>query len=1450
MINSTDNSNRLMQNDIKQNLPNLTKLNLTNVTAASFNNSDEGSMASSSQQRPAVVLDEEFREVFGSSISRFCDYFLQSPEILSKISRVPHDNATVGERSHNNEETEADSNIEYRTRSEIVNLTDDDILSAVYKVGLEHKLTEDQMFIVFNTLVSDDYSFFSEVINNATVQLEVDFYIEEGRNFVVRGTFTTDEKSFIVTQYPELNIVFKKGRRHDHGVAAACRAIDTFLLKRKTDMAAPCLDVGGNPMAYVNKGITNVHCCCPKLDVKDEERLRKRDEFVRVELRNIAKQKSMLALCDDPRMKKNRLEVAGIDRRALDTREYVCKRFSEKPWEFYCNDMAQDCDHQALYGLSVHAAYDIPIEEWPLIMIRHGLQIVHGCLLFHTDMLTLDSGDFPEMNMYYEKTKSGMIDFGFKDTMTPLYSHNTSEYLKYGHTQTITYGNYTFLYNVVKYRKYSLDFEITLLTDESALVEPLLEGVLVPSVYKGLVRITSIEYDGYGEYGSSNSYRPCETYMDAPGWKRLMDFCMSRGDGLTFEMVMHFCGSLSQNIIVNKVRISDGDRVTSDNITIIATAAYAIAIKMKYEGEDMMAKFRNDVDMKRKTRPSFWNVLNGTSIVDFHKKLCNDWVAQPLSAWKSSLIEKYWKDGLPEYLDMFSYEVVQWEDIDVEDVQYTMQECAKMLTRADETCAVYADSVLHLPNAKNGVFEALSAPEKAFIEAREALIEMGDLEALRELEAMSYAYFRAEAAGAVSILDSSESGTDSSRSDDRRRDKANDSSAGSSVGDSVFYQSEDSTTAPFVPSIRGDESEEVTLSVEEEHFEAEVLDDRAVDEEQLEAVEKYREALEADPFNPDLADVSHPDASVVSAMLTGGSYVLPLRELPLHGDVEYLGNTEDLMEAAERDRGDFGQLLPVRDHPHILYGPPKKTNVHEVKAYWKAAMREFQGLSSVQEEKKRDLASDHVLKYVEWAPHVCKNSGTVEIRPSIPSDIIKLHGAQYEPNILKFIGGVCESPKIQYDKYQIFNTSEDWMYGIDITTLEDIQKGKPKFVKIYRSRDGQKWFLKDKDICHRKIVRLYVEESLSVVLGMRFASVTQLYTGVTYDVYVPPVVVMMEMIFGAGKTRFIQYAAQKRHLVLTARKDAVGELTVAFSERGISPDMITVLTADSYMLNGKIEYDIVHMDEATMLHFGGIAAVCQKARPRVLCLYGDKEQISYTIRDSFSVAQFKLIPDTVHRFYSSVTWRTPADACALNAPIYGRHIWTVQSKLRSLDVQQIDSKQFNKIPLIKGGHYICFTNPDVSMLKSYFKSVKFRDYSMEDIPTVTRVGGKLQLTTKSKKKENVTTAHVAEGGTWDHVVIVRPTTVAYTTYDMLPHILVATTRHRKTCVYYSAKPGDKLWNRIVRVKNMSDEELKGYVTSKPPPEKEVLVDGVKTVPSVLEHPVYKIIQGSAVETVL
>lgn len=316
----------------------------------------------------------------------------------SSKTRVPC-NSFKNKNVKKNEDDEEESGFVIKDVKSIAEISDEDIRKAVLETGIDFSLTKEAIIDLHEAILTDENSIIRDTIQYARTQQALKRKSCEqvaSLTFTLKYQFTNEEKTFLIEEYPEYQLSFEPGKGHEHGVAAAARLLEGLLSKRSFgSVKVPFIDVGGNPLVYVPKGDAGVHCCSPKIDLKDFGRHSARDGQVLSEINRLEHENNVRLMkgCTDQNRQFQRTQH----------RINVLQRFITDRSHFTCDSRAEECEFEALYGISVHSAYDIPMDMWPIIMMKHKMRTMRGSMLFSDNVRFDRIGEFKEMNVRYER---------------------------------------------------------------------------------------------------------------------------------------------------------------------------------------------------------------------------------------------------------------------------------------------------------------------------------------------------------------------------------------------------------------------------------------------------------------------------------------------------------------------------------------------------------------------------------------------------------------------------------------------------------------------------------------------------------------------------------------------------------------------------------------------------------------------------------------------------------------------------------------------------------------------------------------------------------------------------------------------------------------------------------------------------------------------------------------
>ncbi|UXP11828.1 protein 1a [Ilarvirus SolV1] len=203
---------------------------------------------------------------------------------------------------------------------------------------------------------------------------------------------TADEKNALKSSFPGLDICFKDSCNSSHSFAAAHRVCETLdVYKRFNTKTEKIIDLGGNYVTHAKSGRSNVHSCCPILDVRDGAR--HTDRYISL--------------------------AAAIE-----------KNHRELPVDFCCRKF-EECDVKAPYAMAIHSISDIPIGTVAKHCLRRGVRKLIATVMMDPAMMIYDSGHIPLLNVSWEKEdvvrddeKKTLIHFHFVDAPGLSYSHD------------------------------------------------------------------------------------------------------------------------------------------------------------------------------------------------------------------------------------------------------------------------------------------------------------------------------------------------------------------------------------------------------------------------------------------------------------------------------------------------------------------------------------------------------------------------------------------------------------------------------------------------------------------------------------------------------------------------------------------------------------------------------------------------------------------------------------------------------------------------------------------------------------------------------------------------------------------------------------------------------------------------------------------------------------------
>jgi len=275
-------------------------------------------------------------------------------------------------------------------------------------------------------------------------------------------------------------------------------------------------------------------------------------------------------------------------------------------------------------------------------------------------------------------------------------------------------------------------------------------------------------------------------------------------------------------------------------------------------------------------------------------------------------------------------------------------------------------------------------------------------------------------------------------------------------------------------------------------------------------------------------------------------------------------------------------------------------------------------------------------------------------------------------------------------------------------------------------------------------------------------------------------VVLHDGVFGFGKTHTVVTTTPPDGLILGAGRENVREtrdwrLRFDREETLRDPAHVSmkkpsryVRTQDS-MLIDPVTARFLAIDECFMEHPGKTAASIVLSGASHVELHGDTRQIPFINRvNIFKVVYLRFTgADLEIKHY--VTRRCPADVCVALGLYYDDYsIRTRSDRIASLSF---------------------VTGFDVSTTP-YDPHVQYLAMYRQDKAVLLRRGF-----------SNTITVHESEGQTYDRVAVVRLAARKQELFDTAPHVIVALSRHKTSCIYYCPLAASDLMEQRIRFAN-------------------------------------------------
>jgi hypothetical protein len=389
------------------------------------------------------------------------------------------------------------------------------------------------------------------------------------KTMVIPYSLTQEEMDELALYAPDFKLGFRNTDSHDHPVYAAQRMVDQVICESRLPPGCVSADLGGSLTHHATQGNLHWHVCSPVADRKDMVR----HALQRLRLRKMATDKQL----------------------SPETREYSRRCLEEDP-ALVCGKRAQDCDKQADAAVAVHV-YDIPMEDWPMIMEKKGLKLVEGCMLYSQSLLEENSGVFPSAGVRYEcDVTKDIYNMGFVNSPSWWYKHSLKGHLKYGVDQVLYGKKATYSYKIVERRANTIFFRI--LRVGSAARPDMRQVYKLPGV--PMVSVTGPEIST-----KQLARRQISTWhWPEPLWSRMVSSAMERLEKGTFSVEEQFnkYRSIAPRQTINAVRVSGGfEAAIGDRVALVVYSTFEAVVSLAKQrmAFNTMAKHQYEARQKQ-----------------------------------------------------------------------------------------------------------------------------------------------------------------------------------------------------------------------------------------------------------------------------------------------------------------------------------------------------------------------------------------------------------------------------------------------------------------------------------------------------------------------------------------------------------------------------------------------------------------------------------------------------------------------------------------------------------------------------------------------------------------------------------------------------------------------------------------------------------------------------------
>lgn len=348
-----------------------------------------------------------------------------------------------------------------------------------------------------------------------------------------------------------------------HGVANAVRAVHgAYLTKVAGD--ALVLEAGASLKSAVLAGVDPAtrHCCCPVLDVRDSVR-----HSLRGWLQYVARTESRYS---------DRVRETAMT--ALDPES-----------GFVCQKRAQDCTKQVEVICTNESTHDVPFDDLPLIMARHGARLWTGFMTRAPGVRSrggpvsgISSALGTRWKLNREKDE---IVFHFNKDSSFSYTHKFSQWVKYEEQFGFRWRGQYFDYVYTRLPITTASCLAFVIARVPKATDLLREPVYKESGQGRLIRVTSIRAVGGCLGVKKPKFEPCTFEIQDVVFDRALETRLAQGTRGNLASTMAYLRSARVKLAINGVELGAVTTVPTEQLEPAAVAIEVLAADFRQSGE-------------------------------------------------------------------------------------------------------------------------------------------------------------------------------------------------------------------------------------------------------------------------------------------------------------------------------------------------------------------------------------------------------------------------------------------------------------------------------------------------------------------------------------------------------------------------------------------------------------------------------------------------------------------------------------------------------------------------------------------------------------------------------------------------------------------------------------------------------------------------------------------------